>query len=117
MKKSNKRGLTLVELLIGVSVVGIVMTLIAGLFFRGCISSRSEAEREAHDWCNSMHLDNAAITCAAYDTDSDGYVSCTVGTKDDKGHVEVLPIECAARFTLNDGCRAPKMMTRGRFGQ
>lgn len=90
--------------------VGVTVLGIAGLFGIGCIDHRPTAEAEARTWAKQMFgNDTVNISCASRDTDNDGYVSCTVSTRNTKGDVTLHPIECAAMFTWNDGCRAPKM--------
>ena len=72
------------------------------------------AEDEAKAWAAELKLDVDAVTCREKDTDGDGYVSCTIKTKDGK----LLERECAgARSTdnliRNSGCRDPKMNLGG----
>jgi len=71
---------------------------------------KSVAEQEAKDWAAELKLEVDAVTCREKDTDGDGYVSCTIKTKDGK----LLERECAgARSTSNlvrnSGCRDPKL--------
>lgn len=74
----------------------------------GC-SSKSTAEQEARQWAKEMGFDVHAVSCVHTDNDGDGYISCSLSVKQTDGSVEMLPIECAKAYTMNEGCRAPKV--------
>lgn len=48
-----------------------------------------------------------ARSCRNRDTDANGYISCEALDRDDS----IVQLECAAPFTLNSGCRVPKLVT------
>lgn len=70
---------------------------------------RENAITEAREWATTMYPNEHIVTvvCQGQDTNSDGYVSCTVriGTNDP------MPIECASYVLLNynNGCRAARI--------
>ncbi len=99
---------SLAELVIIMSIVGTLGFFVIAILMHGCIDQRPGAESQARQWGRDMGLNVTNVSCANRDTDNDGYVSCTVATKNDKGDVQLHPIECAAKLTWNDGCRAPK---------
>lgn len=75
---------------------------------------KSVAEEEAKEWAAELNLEVDAVTCREKDTDGDGYVSCTIKTKDGK----LLERECAGarsggNMIRNSGCRDPKMNLGG----
>jgi len=87
-------------------VVVLVVALIAGFIGLKCVgcSSKAVAEKRARTWAKELMPDtwNGRVSCMSRDTDGDGYVSCAVGVKNSS---DAIPIECGARFTLNDGCK------------
>lgn len=57
----------------------------------------------AHQWSSEIYgEDDVRISCQSTDSDSNGYVSCTVMHED-----QLIPIECASYvlFNLGDTCR------------
>lgn len=103
---ANARGFTLYELLILIAGLGVIGVILFGSV-RSCVSSGGKAKDEARRFVSEMGLRVNGVTCSDRDTDRDGYVSCTVSVDNDgKTHLEA--IECAARYTWNDGCRMQK---------
>lgn len=71
---------------------------------------KTVAEDEAREWAAEVNLDVDAVSCREKDTDGDGYVSCTIKTKDG----QLLERECAGARSAgnvirNSGCRDPKL--------
>jgi hypothetical protein len=87
-------------------VVGFITITIAGNFSG---ANKEEAEKNATSFATELGLDVKHITCVNYDSDNDGYVSCTVA-HNNNGKVELMPIECARTFSFNSGCRAQKIV-------
>lgn len=87
---------------------GLMLLLIVLVGVAKCTSGisgldQSAAEKEAKLWANKMGMVDAAISCVKIDSDGDGYVSCTVLTKEGP-----QAIECTGSLTFNSGCRTPK---------
>ena len=104
----KRAGFTLVE---GLIVVCIIMVA-SGVFLMGassCGGNSSQAEHAAREWGKKMGLDVQGADCVDVDTDSAGYVSCSVSFKKADGSLSVKAVECASRFSWNSGCRMPKM--------
>lgn len=105
MKNRTARGFTLVELIITVAMV-MVMVIGAGMGITKCASSQSTAEEEARVYAQKMGMKIKGVSCMNRDTDSDGYVSCTLNVVDKDDRETSIPIECAARWTYNnEGCK------------
>ena len=70
-------------------------------------TGRSEkvARVEAERWARNVGVEPTGVSCSGYDSDGDGYVSCSVGYKIADGSLRTIPLECARAFTLNEGCR------------
>jgi len=106
-KKTN-RGFTLAELM---GVIAIVSIVFIGVFAASCSGSgqRNAAKQEATQWAKELNLEFTGISCADYDSDSDGYVSCTLAMKSG----ETKQIECRGVYSIGHGCRDPKLNIRG----
>lgn len=101
MSKFNK-GFTLIELMIVVMIIAIGLAV----FIPGCSGSKEVAEQEAIQFASTiLNMKEAKATCMNKDSDHNGYVSCTVFGKID-GKTQAIPIECATKYSLNEGCRA-----------
>lgn len=72
--------------------------------------NHDKATAGARAWAKEMGLDVGGVSCANSDTDGDGYVSCTVSAKKPDGSVQIVPVECAAAYTFNTGCRAARIV-------
>lgn len=61
-----------------------------------------EAEDSANSFANRHFENHKGVECMSYDTDDDGYVSCSVFMAD-----KIIPIECATNHygCGNSGCR------------
>lgn len=115
LSTGRKRGLTLIELLIAVAVVGIILVLGSAFLIRSCSDSKEAAEEEARAYARSMNLNAKGVSCMTRDTDGDGYVSCSISVLGKDGSERVEPVECASRWSWNNsGCKVP--MTRVQRG-
>lgn len=104
--KGHKLGA--VEALLAIAVGSLGIAVIVNVVSDLTGVSHSKAVREAQDWAELMGYTVKGTTCSARDTDGDGYVSCSVLVTNESGRSDVVPLECAAAATFNDGCRYPK---------
>ena len=103
MRKLQK-GFTLIEIMMVVAVIALIGAVVVGISCRSAVSSKGEAERSAKAWAAQLGGEVTGVNCTRNDTDGDGYVSCTIFRKDK----DPISVDCAARFTMNDGCRLSK---------
>lgn len=82
------------------AVAGVVWTVTKG---------NDNAENSARDWAHGVQ-GSTGVKCTSYDTDGDGYVSCTIFRESG----DPLFVECGSGLMLNEGCRAPKAVLRTR---
>lgn len=105
MSTPKSRGFTLVELMVSVFVVFVFVAFIGAVVTGGCrsvIQDPEDAKAAARQWAQEMWPGHKpGVSCAARDTDGDGYVGCSV--TDPRGNVVAL--ECAAALTWNEGCK------------
>jgi prepilin-type N-terminal cleavage/methylation domain-containing protein len=103
-----KRGFTLIELMIGIAAVGILLLVV---FAAACSGpeQKNAAKQEATKWAKELGIEFTGISCADYDSDNDGYVSCTLALKSG----DTKQIECRGAYSIGHGCRDPKLNIRG----
>ena len=75
----------------------IVVGLVVGLAMK---YTPSDVSGDAREWATEMGYVVQGVRCMDYDTDGDGYISCSVKTSE-----SLLAIECAKGFSMNNGCR------------
>lgn len=105
----NNSGFSLIELMIVVSIVGILGAIGAGTLGMGCVTTsdrEASAQRNAKEYAASMAMDIQGVSCSGMDSDHDGYVSCTLNLGDDK----LKAINCGydqpmALMGQNTGCK------------
>lgn len=98
------KGMTLIELLICIGII----VIIAGIIFSHTSKpAKADIQQEAAQYATELGIKYKAIVCVDMDTNSDGYISCTISTIDDK----LIGIECANPNALysNSGCK-PKAL-------
>ena len=80
-----------------------------------CVSTEqreSTAERNADHWAQDMGIPVSGVACVGWDSEADGYVSCTISTIEG----EMIPIECGydqamVFYGQNTGCKEKRVMT------
>lgn len=113
--KANKRGFTLIELIITVTIL-IVVVAIVGVAVGGCVGcggDKAKATDSAKAWAEAMGITPKGVSCVDHDTDGDGYVSCTVSEASKDGGTKMHSLECAHSWSWNSGCRKPKLGAPG----
>lgn len=88
-------------------------------FFSACDyppPSREKATKEANEWAKTLGITPLGVSCADYDTDNDGYVSCTISYKEAE-KLQVMGVECARASLDTSACRLPKMKVPSAGGQ
>lgn len=66
-----------------------------------CISSKEHATVEAKKFAQELGMTDAIVVCQEYDTNGDGYVSCTL-----KHGENLTPVECrVVTDCIGSGCR------------
>ena len=107
-----KPEMTLVDLMIRIAIGCVFLAIIVGGVFKvssGCTGiDHRYAEGEAMRWSQQMGIEPVGVSCANIDSDGDGYVSCMVSSRRADGAVDLHPIECAVRVSINSGCRSQR---------
>lgn len=103
----SKKGFSLLELLVTVAVVGVFFVGFSMAVGKGCMNSSESATQAATRYTNTFHPDwqSPRVVCQGYDTDSNGYVSCTIGAN---GH-QPESVECPAALSFNSECRVTRL--------
>ena len=103
----RRRGLTVAELMILVFVIGAITMVGVGTCARAVGTDDGTAETEARAFAKQLGLTVRGVSCAGYDSDGDGYVSCTLSVTEGT-ESRVLAVECARAVSFNTGCRLQK---------
>jgi hypothetical protein len=117
--RKNYRSKTLfsgaVEVLIVVSMILTAILVCGGSeanLFVGPSKRAYTAQVNAKAWGKQLGLDVASANCSGFDSDNDGYVSCTLLLSDEK----LRPVECGyyraiAPLGQNTGCKIANPLT------
>lgn len=112
-ERKDRAGLSLVELMIVVSILAVLFLICGGGVWRATTTmsgaQQQDATAQAITYGRTLYGETATAICVRSDSDGDGYVSCTLVYDGANGKVNQA-IECAAGFTINEGCRIPKML-------
>lgn len=99
----KQKGFTVIELMIVIAIFGILFTIITAALSN---NNSGQAEHNAKAFVQKMYgAPDAKASCMDRDIDANGYVSCTVVYESANGQVNTIPLECAANFSLNSGCK------------
>lgn len=109
--KKRRSGFTLIELMIVVAIVSIVGFIVLGQVFWA--PSQGQIESVAKHHAQQMGWNVEGLSCVKYDTDGDGYHSCTINTG-----VSERAILCAWSRTDwgNRGCKTAPLLRLDRNG-
>lgn len=113
MNRKNSRGLNLLEAMILIAIVGTLGALALGGLASSCGKGSEDVEEAAREYAQKMGIRVTGVSCMNNDSDGDGYVSCSLSTKKADGGVEIIPIECAARWSFGTGCKAKVLQIKG----
>ena len=109
---NKQKGFTLIELIVSLALLGTV-GLIVLVFSGGCSPDfqHEAAVSGAKGYAKDLGYELKAVSCVKFDSDHDGYVSCTIRVAGETGQPEPAPlhVECAGVLDWNEGCRKPKM--------
>lgn len=91
------------------AVIGLIVLLIfGGVAIAKCSGSdHRTAETEFRSWAKALNIKYEGASCNNYDSDGDGYVSCTYAVNG-----EPHTVECAGSWNMQHGCRTPKAVLR-----
>ena len=105
----KRLGFTLIEALISVLLLAVFVGVLIMAATR--LISNPDTDTEARTWATKMGLEVQYVSCNKQDTDGDGYVSCTISSKHmgGSGPVQLTTIECATRWSINEGCKMQKV--------
>ena len=98
---NSNAGATIISIVV---IVGLIIVSAAG---RACMvgpEQRRASEKEARTWAHDLGLNVERVVCNDNDSDGDGYVSCTLATKDGA----TQQVECRGAWSWGHGCRVPK---------
>lgn len=103
--KARQNG-SLIEGTIIIIIILIFFVIIGGTCATRFVSSQEKATAAAMRYREAFHPEWTQVTimCQAYDTDGNGYVTCTIGAQGQRPE----SIECPARLSFNSGCRAAR---------
>lgn len=100
--------------LIAAGIIALVVTAVVHVSCGVTGIDHDAAESGARQYAKDLGLKLKGISCARVDTDGDGYVSCSLSIEDPNGGSHIEAVECAASFSMNSGCRVPKMRANNR---
>lgn len=101
MSQCNEDGFTLLDILIGIALVGILVAVIISIFIR-FQSPMATPEELLQEFSHNANI--TPIGCSDKDTDWDGYVSCTARDNITK---QLVDVQCASSY-FNSGCKLSK---------
>ena len=103
--RKQMRGFTLGEALIVLAIFAVFSAIIGSRFACSGSKQNDAAKSEARKYARDLGVRYSGISCADYDSDGDGYISCTI--KPETG--DLMYIECRGAYSIGHGCRSPKM--------
>ncbi|HNC57040.1 MAG TPA: hypothetical protein PLP33_16480 [Leptospiraceae bacterium] len=103
MYGNRRTSRSFIEIMVMTAIGLIFLIIFAAIIGRGCISSNSSATEAANRYVSTFHPDwsSPRVSCQSYDTDQNGYVSCTIGAQGRQPE----SIECPGIVSFNSECR------------
>ncbi len=110
MKLSNRKGYTLIELIIVVAIIVIIAAIFIPRFMGDSKETQETAQQAMIEYVTHLRpdLNNwGEPQCTRRDTNGDGYVTCSISGINKKGEYQIIAAECAAGWTTfgNEGCK------------
>lgn len=108
--RNRSSGFTLLQTIVVTAIIGLVL-LVVIFGMQGCNKAGEEATQDAIKFGKNMGENITGVDCVKYDSDGDGYVSCTLFLRDKPP----FAIDCAAHSLAswrNSGCRLQKPALR-----
>jgi hypothetical protein len=106
----NRRAVSAIEYLIVAVILVIMLFFVGGIGFNIYVGfiDRSVATKELGvEFLTELNVRDAALACQGYDTDADGYISCTYTLP---GSETLHSIECAPGWFFKGNCRAQRFI-------
>jgi hypothetical protein len=100
------RGLTMIELVLGIAILALFGI---GLSRQACRQDQDNINRQAYSFAQGLGYklrEGSQPMCQDYDSDGDGYVSCTVAVE---GAQQPIAIECKSDWAFGTGCRMQRL--------
>ena len=112
---NDSKGFTLLDLLIGLVVIGVIGSIVGGVFFGVLFTPKSIASQSAQsyvDQINGVGGDGAKlIGCLSADNDGDGTVSCNMlNKKTGEQYTMLCESSLWAKF-MGGSCKPPRPFT------
>ena len=121
-----RKGFSIVELFVVMSILGILFAICAGVAGTGCVTTserQASAEENARNFAKAMGWEIGGVVCSGADTPNskgagDGYVSCTLSIppKEEGGELRTKAILCGYKLMFapmgqNTSCKEATPLT------
>jgi len=112
----NKKGFTIIELVIVIAIVGIIAAIAIPQLSAKGRGKVSVADSGMKSYIATLYpeLKDVRVSCANFDSDGDGYIRCS-GTGKDPSNGQRQSVEAECGWLMNAGQCVP-IKQRGRYG-